>query len=217
MRRFFTITAAVCATALLAAPAGAGEEDQAIAEDAVLTIDDVPAGWEEDPSAGDTEETGLDECEAIDKATKRANQQPKAESPNFVDPDDPTGITQAESAVFVFSNTKGAKKYFRAWNADAAEDCLIAIGQQVADQAASDLDVAVQTLGLEGIGDDAVGRSIVLDDPDDESDENSVYTDIFVARVGRAIVGIAAQDLGGSLPEGLELLEAVVGRVEEAL
>lgn len=219
MRRLLTVGAVAAAlVALAGAPAVADdEEDEAIAEDAVLTIDDVPAGWEEDPGADDTEETGLDECEAIDKATKSATKQPRAESPNFVDPDDTTGITQAGGAVFVFSSTKGAKKYFKAWEADAAEDCLIAIGLQVVEQQAPDSEVAVQNLGLEGIGDDAVGRSIILDDPDDEADENSVYTDIFVARVGRAIVGVAAQDVGGSLPEGFDLLEVVVGRTEEAL
>jgi hypothetical protein len=215
------ITVGVVAAALVAlagSPAVADdEEDEAIAEDAVLSIDDVPAGWEETPADDDTEETGLDECNAIDKVTKSATKQPRAESPNFIDPDDPTGITQVEGAVFVFSSTKGAKKYFKAWEADAAEACLIALGQQVVEQEAPGSEVAVQNLGLEGIGDDAVGRSIILDDPEDESDENTIYTDIFVARVGRAIVGVAAQDVGGSLPEGLDLLETVVGRIEEAL
>lgn len=215
MRRLLTTIAVATVTIALVAPtaaAGGDEEDEAIAEEALPTLDDLPAGWAEDPDDEDAEESGLPECEDIDTATKSAEKQPNAESPNFVDGDNPTA--QVEARAFVFSSTKRAKRYFKAWNADAAEDCLIAIGLQVADAEASDAEVAVETLGLEGIGDDVVGRSLILEVPEEGV---TVYTDIFVARVGRAIVGVAAQDIGGSLPEGLDLLEVVVGRVEEAL
>ncbi len=217
MRRLLPVLV-VAAASVSALPAAADEEDdEAIAEAALPTLDDIPAGWEESPSDEDTSRTGLAECKAIDRVSKTAEKQPNAESPNFVDPADSTGITQIESRVFVFSSTKGAKKYFKAWEPEAAEDCLIALGLAVAEQEVPDAEVAVETLGVEGIGDDVVGRSLILDDPDDESGENSVYTDIFVARVGRAIVGLSTQATGSSLPEGLDLLELIVGRVEEGL
>jgi hypothetical protein len=212
VRRLLSATAAVCAALLIAAPAVAGnDEDEAIAEDALPTLDDLPAGWEEDPEDEDTEQSGLPECEDIDAATKSAAKQPNAESPNFLDGANPTA--QVEARVFVFSSTKGAKRYFKVWNADAAENCLVAIGLEFAAEEAPEADVAVETLGLEGIGDDVVGRSLILDVPD----EGAVYLDFVVARVGRAIVGLATQDLGGSLPEGLDLLELSADRLAEAL
>ncbi|MGQ0803612.1 MAG: hypothetical protein ACT4PI_07105 [Actinomycetota bacterium] len=202
------------ATLVFAAPpvaAGGDEEDEAIAEEALPTLDDLPAGWEEDPEDEDTEQSGLPECEGIDAANKSAVKQPNAESPNFLDGANPTA--QVEARVFVFSSAKGAKKYFKAWNADAAEDCLIALGLSVAEEQEADADVAVETLGLEGIGDDVVGRSLILE----VAGEGAVYLDFFVARVGRAVVGLGTQDIGGSLPEGLDLIELSADRLEEEL
>jgi hypothetical protein len=210
VRKLLTVSVAACAALLIATPAGAGgdgedEEDEAIAEEALPTLDDLPAGWEEGPD-DDTERSNLDECEAIDAATKSGGKQPNAESPNFVDGANATA--QVEARIFVFPNAKGAKKYFKAWNAAAAEDCLVALGLE----AVPDADVSVETLGLEGIGDDVVGRSLIV-----EADEGTVYLDFLIARVGRGIVGLATQDLGGSLPEGLDLLELTADRLEEGL
>ena len=44
-----------------------------------------------------------------------------------------------------------------------------------------------------------------------------ILTDLYVARTGRAIVGLATQYRGGSFPESIDLLETTVSRVEEGL
>jgi hypothetical protein len=210
--RLLTILAVTgIAAALAVAPATADDaEDEALAEEALPTLDDLPDGYEEDPADEDSGPSGLPECKGIDAVVKTAEKQPNAESPNFVDGDDATA--QVEARIFVYSSAKGAKKYFKAWNADAAEDCLLALGEMAAEEQAADADVVVQTLGLEGIGDDVVGRSLIL-----RTSQGEVFLDLYVARTGRAIVGLATQYRGGSFPSGIDLLEDMVSRVEEGL
>ena len=202
------------AVLLIATPATAlvdDEEDEAIAEEALPTLEDLPDGWEESSVDEDTDETGLPECEALDAASRSAQSHPNAESPNFYES---TGATaQIEARIFVFAKAKAAKRFFKGWSANSAEDCWTALGNAAIEDRGPDAEVRVESLGVEGIGDDAVGRSLIVAVPG----SGSVYTDLYVARVGRAIVGLSTQDFGGSLPEGLDLLELMAERVEEAL
>ncbi len=63
-------------------------------------------------------------------------------------------------------------------------------------------------------GDEVVGFSIVLGDG---VRAESFFLDLVLARVGRAIALFSAFNIGSSLPEGPDVLDAVVGRLERAL
>ena len=158
MRKLLPVLAPLCAVTLMAAPAGAGEQDdQRIADAAVPRLSDLPEGWESEPSDDLGEETGIDDCRRIDGVNQAALEQAYAETPLFSDPDDPEGKTTIEGAVFVFPKVKGAKRYFAAYEADSARGCFQEIGKEVVDDYPSsevgtaDLQVSV------GDADDAVG------------------------------------------------------------
>lgn len=216
MRKVLAATAA-CAAVLIAGPAGADEEeDQAIADEAVLQASDFPDDWESTP-ADDGEEIQLPECRAINRATATADKQPNAKSPNFADPGDSLGITQAENATYVFSSKKKAKAYAALFAGDESGDCFQAVGEAVAESEAPGADVSVEKFDIEGLGDGGDGFTLVIDGVSEDDEPVQLYADFSAARVDRAIVVLIAQGNGEQLELGPDLLETLVGRLEETL
>jgi hypothetical protein len=215
VRKLLLSVAIVCGVALVAAPAGAGEpDDQQIADDAGLKLADVPDGWEETASSDLGQETGLDECEAIDRVNAAALERPHSESPEFSDPDDPEGRTRVEGAVFVFPKEKGAKRFMRAYAADGARDCFQAIGESQVEHLPSN-EVGTSDLEVDA-GDDAVGYRLEVEGTDDAGTTDAVVVDFVIFRVGRVVVSLGAQ--AGEDPPSLDdPIEAVLERLEQAL
>lgn len=214
MRKLLTLTAGACAVVLMAAPVGAGEEeDQAIADEAVLTFLDLPEGWEEgDPPDDDNPAEGeVPECEAIERIVDKGDQSPHAESPDFDNGNDPNAVATVSNEVFVFPKAKAAKRYLKTFQADG-EDCLLGRGEA----APGALDAELGELDIEGVGSGGVGYTVFVT-VESNGQQFSLANDIVVVRVGRAVTTFAAQNVDEPLPEGPEILAAVVSRLEDAL
>jgi hypothetical protein len=215
VRKLLSVTVIMCGAAFVAAPAGAGEQDdQQIADEAGLVLADLPDGWESTPSDDLGQETGIDECEAIDRVNTRAVAGPHSESPQFTDPDDPEGATSVEGAVFVFPKAKGAKKFVAAYAADGARDCFQAIGDSQV-EGFPESEVGTSDLDVEG-GDDAVGYRLEIERTDDAGVTDTVVVDFVIVRQGRAVVSLGAQS--AEEPPSLDdAMNAVLERLEQAL
>jgi hypothetical protein len=211
MRKLIAATAAAFAVVLLAAPVAADEEeDQAIADESVLTIDDLPEGWVEGDAADDDDpaEGEVPACEAIERAIDRGDRVPHAESPDFDDGNDPNAVTSVSNEVFVFPKAKGAKQYLKPFNADG-EECL----QGRAEAIPGALDVSLVELDVEGTG---VGYTVFVT-LESNGEQLTLANDIVVIRVGRAITTFAAENVDEPLQEGPDILDAVLGRLQESL
>lgn len=215
MRKLLLVTAVSCAVTLVAAPAGAGEQDdQAIADAAVLELSDLPEGWESEPSDDLGEESGVEECRRLDRVNQAAIEQAYSETPLFSDPDDPEGRTTIEGAVFVFPKVKGAERYLAAYKADSATDCFQEIGdQQVEDYPSSEVGTADLQVDA---GDDAVGLRLEIEGTDEEGVTDAVVLDFVIVRLGRAVVSLGAQ--AGEEPPSLDdPMTTVLERLEREL
>jgi len=208
-------TVALVALGCLPAAAGA-EEDQQTADEAVLQASDFPDDWESTP-ADDGEEIQLPECRAINRATATADKQPNAKSRNFADPSDPLAITNAENATYVFPSKKKAKAYVALFASAESGDCFQAVGEAVAESQAPGADVSVEELDVEGLGDGGDGFTLVVDGVSEDDEPIQLYADFSAVRVGRGVVVFIAQGNGEQLELGPDLLETLVGRLEEAL
>ncbi|HEX6312585.1 MAG TPA: hypothetical protein VF152_13305 [Acidimicrobiia bacterium] len=216
MRRLLPALAIACAAVLVAAPAGAGEaDDQQIAEDVSLTLDDFPDDWEAEPSSDLGEPSGIDECEALDDATATALEVAAyEETPLFVDPDDPSGETTVEGAVFVFPKAKAAKRYFRPYADDAARECFQAVGDATV-EGYPESEVGTSDLRVSA-GDAAVGYRLEIEGTNDAGVTDSVVLDLIVVRQGRAVVNLGGQ--GPEEPPDLdELIDTVLERLDDEL
>jgi hypothetical protein len=214
VRKLLSVAAMTCAVLLVAAPASADkEDDQRIAEEAGLKPSDLPDGWEAEPSNDLGEESGVDECEAIDRVSQAALKVAYEESPLFTDTADPDGTT-IEGAVFVFPKPKGAKRYIAAYAADAASDCFQAIGDQAVEAYPSN---EVGTADLEvSAGDDAVGYRIDLEGTDEAGVTEQAVLDLVVVRQGRAVVSLGGQGVDEPPPLD-DLIDTVLDRLEQEL
>jgi len=214
----------VAATLLGLAPAasaggsGSGERaDRRIAEKGLVRASDVPDDWESTPSDDVGDSSDISECEDLDEANADAAERPFAESPDFVDPDDPNETTQVENAVFVFPNARGAKRFLGAYQDEATFDCMSAIAQAIAESFdGTESESGAATLDVDGVGDDAVGYRLDAE-ASDGTDRIAIEVNIIAVRVGRAIIGFGAQAGSEDVPDADEILDATVRRLERAL
>jgi hypothetical protein len=214
MRKLLTLTAGACAVVVMAAPVAAGEdEDQAIADEAVLTLADLPDGWEEgDPPDDEDPAEGLVRaCRAIERVADIGDTMPRAESNDFDNGNDPNAVASVANQVIVFPKVKGAKRYLKPFKADG-EDCLLGRSEEFPGV----LDASIEELDLEGFGDDGVGYTVFIT-LESNGEEVTFANDIVAVRVGRAVATFAAENVDDPLPEGPEILDAVVSRLEDAL
>jgi hypothetical protein len=216
VRKTLTAVALASGIALVAAgPAGADkEDDQRIADEAAPTLADLPEGWEEEPSNDLGEETGIEQCEGVDRATQAGLRAAYVETPVFVDPDDPSGDTTIEGSLFVFPKVKGAKRHFAAFAADEARDCFQEIGEQSVEAYPSS---EVGTADVEvSAGDDAVGYRLELEATDDAGTTDTAVFDFVIVRVGRAELNLSSRSTEDPPPlDGV--VDAVVDRLEQEL
>jgi hypothetical protein len=205
MRKLLITTGVVCAVLLAAAPVGAGEaEDQEIADDAVLTLADLPDGWEED-ERGEELPTTTSECRRIQRVDDKAEDVANAKSPEFDDGNDPNAVASVSNDVFVYPKVKGAKRHLAPFKRDGL-DCLTSI----ADEAG--FEYTIDELDIEDAGDDGIGFRIEI-----QADNGFVNAvDLIIVRVGRATATFNAEAETPGLTELPDAVEVVVERLEEA-
>lgn len=182
-------------------------DDGEIARDAALTIDDLPAGWEErdsrrDPDAG----RGIPECETLNEARDRLDPTGEVDSPNFF-----MGQAQAESRVVVYADDSEAREAFDAF---AGEDVTGCLGATITEGIAGS-EVTVEQEPLDANGDEGV-RYVIVVTVVQEGAEQRAYSDVVGVRVGRALAELVFQDAARSLEGQDELITTVVDRLETA-
>ena len=207
----------VAASLALAAPAmAAGESkgDKAILKAGVITKSDVPAEWtsKRGKSSGDALK-GLKECKKINTVVAAAKQDdPRARSREFAD-SVPENATMAENAVYAFESAKRAGKFVAAYNGSAATACFDRLATEVARSRPTAGPPTVSPItDLQGVGDEALGYEIAATFTQNGGNA-TLYIDFVVVRVGRAVLGFGFTNVGARIPQGPDIVNAVVQRV----
>jgi len=212
----------VAAAAVIAVPlpAVAGpSSDAEIADGAVLTIEDVPAGFEEEPITDEAPPSGR-ACKDIRRGRKLLDSAPSAEA-EFRTPGDETGGALINNKVTVFKSARGAKRAYAAYAAPQSAECFRLTYEEIFLEQLDDPDASVDISVDEydpDLGDAAVGYEIEIQ-ASAQGESNTFYIDIEVARVGRAIEGFAFFNSGNPPPSDdvVAMTEAGVGRLESSL
>ena len=212
---FFAVP--VAASLALAAPAiAAGESkgDKAILKAGVIKKADVPAGWtsKRGKSSGDALKS-LRECKKINTAVAAAKKdEPRARSREFADPATPAQA-QAENAAYAFADKKSAGKFVAAYTGSAATQCFDQLGAEVARARPTAGPPTVEPItDLEGVGDEALGYEIAATFTQNGGNA-TLFIDFVVVRVGRAVLGFVFANVGARIPQGPDIVTAVVQRV----
>ena len=98
-----------------AAAAADPAADQKLADDAQLTLEDLPAGWKIDEQENDNRSN----CEAVRSARETAGT--RAHSPQFTSED---GTAIVKSAVYLYPDERAASDTLRSLSADETRTCL---------------------------------------------------------------------------------------------
>jgi hypothetical protein len=215
--RVLTFGVLIAASLALAAPAGAAGEsksDKAILKAGVITKADVPAEWTstKGDSSGDALK-GIRDCKKINSAVAEAREnEPRTRSRDFSDPV-PQNATSAENAVYAFENAKAARKFVAAYKGSAANTCFERLAAEVAkDRPTASPPTVAPITDLQGVGDEALGYEIAATFTQ-EGGTATLYIDFVVVRVGRAVLGFGFTNVDVRIPQGPEIVNAVVQRV----
>ena len=205
------IVLGVCAAA---APAGADRaNDQQIADNAVLTSDDVP-GFEPHTS-GDAPLPEVPECRGLERARKQLEAAPNKE----VEFRPPSEAQVVNNQVSVLASTKRAKQVLRAYQSPTAERCLETTfrGGTASRNRGVDVTVEVSPSPLDS-GDDAGAYDLVVTATKDAKTQQ-IFTTVAVVRVGRAIAAFGFGDESSTVPADVAtgLIDLVTQRLQEAL
>ena len=215
---------AVAAAALLVAgtPVGAGaaSSDDAIERKAVMRASDFSAGWSKQLRR-DPADSGLDECAEIDRVNRELVPE-SARSPEFVRAD--TDNVLATNSVVLLKSTKVAKGYLTPYRDPDAVRCLETLTEtSLTDAGFSAVGVYVTpTDGAPAGADEAAGFGIEITVTAPATAARPaqtavIYQDILIVRVGRALANFGFLNPAKPLPEQGELVDAVVGRLQDAL
>jgi len=205
------IVLGVCAAA---APAGADRaNDQQIADNAVLTSDDVP-GFEPHTS-GDAPLPEVPECRGLERARKQLEAAPNKE----VEFRPPSEAQVVNNQVSVLASTKRAKQVLRAYQSPTAERCLETTfrGGTASQNRGVDVTVEVSPSPLDS-GDDAGAYDLVVTATKGAKTQQ-IFTTVAVVRVGRAIAAFGLGDESSTVPADVAtgLIDLVTQRLQEAL
>src|SRR5918994_3015001 len=215
--RILIFAVPVAASLALAAPAAAAGEsksDKAILKAGVIKKEDVPAEWTstKGESSGDALK-GIRDCRRINSAVAEAKEnEPRARSREFSDPV-PQNATSAENAVYAFENAEAARKFVAAYEGSAANTCFERLAAEVAkDRPTASPPTVAPITDLQGVGDEALGYEIAATFTQ-EGGTATLYIDFVVVRVGRAVLGFGFTNVDVRIPQGPEIVNAVVQRV----
>jgi hypothetical protein len=212
------------ALAVLWAPALAAaadrSSDQQIADDSVLTIDDVPAGFNETTVDDSPDEPPGPACTAIKKAAKALDAAPHTEV-EFRTPGDDSGSALINNQVSVFASAKRAKVVYAAYAARSARNCLTTTYERIFLDQINDSTAEVKATASRyspDLGDAAVGYEVEIV-ASAQGESETFYVDVEVARVGRGIDAFGFFNSGNAPPSDdvVAMTDAGVGKLESAL
>jgi hypothetical protein len=221
MRRGRWIAGAVGVAAALSlvAPAGAGvrsaASDRAILKAGVLTAADVPSTWAstKQPDVGTKNYQGISDCKQISAAIDTARRGAHVFSPQFADPSS-TSNALAEDTVFAFKSVKAAQRYVAAFAASTAASCYQEAFVR-SSRGQGQATVAPLT-DVQGLGDQAVGFQADITGTQNGQPVHAI-ADVVGVRVGRAFVGFNFLNNDVRLPDGVGIVQAVMGRLTTAV
>jgi hypothetical protein len=202
------------------------QEDEAIAETALLTLDDFPAGWEAVPAEDDEDDDELQadlaQCLGVDEAELDTDN-PTATSPTFTSSND----EKVAVDVSLTRSLGDASRRFEILQGDAAPGCYAeAIKSQIArnlvvsDDAPENVNVGELTfnrISFESLGDGSMAFRTTIPVAVEALDIE-LYIDFVLVRVGRAGIQTTFQSQVSPFDtdEAARLTQIVVDRVSAA-
>ena len=125
----------------------------------------------------------------------------------------PQNATSAENAVYAFENAKAAGKFVAAYEGSAANACFERLAAEVAkDRPTASPPTVAPITDLQGVGDEALGYEIAATFTQ-AGGTATLYIDFVVVRIGRAVLGFGFTNVDARIPQGPEIVNAVVQRV----
>jgi len=122
----------------------------------------------------------------------------------------------AENAVYAFESAKRAGKFVAAYNGAAATACFDRLATEVARSRPTAGPPTVSPItDLQGVGDEALGYEIAATFTQNGGNA-TLYIDFVVVRVGRAVMGFGFTNVDARIPQGPDIVTAVVQRVAAA-
>jgi hypothetical protein len=207
----------------LAAPAGAGAtssgsgDDQQIADDSTLTIEDIDGvvgeGFTEEAPDDSEQDFDAPSCTAIRKAAKVLKKAPSTEVEFGAEAGE--AFASINNNVGVLSSTKRAKSVYAAYAGSKAADCLQEAFAAAVEAQSPDAEVSVTVEEFEpDAGDASVGYEGQV-----SSGGGGFYFEIQFVRVGRAVDGFFFVNSASAPPsdDTVQLVEDGVSRLTENL
>jgi hypothetical protein len=201
-----------------AAVAKVNKADVAIQRQAVLRKSDLPAGWKSSADQPSSSLPSLPACRGL-QAVNEALEPLATDSPEFWKSD----VVRVENSVVVLASPKQAKGWLAPYREPDATTCFEAVmkdaftrpGIQGARVYVAPMDDTPRA------ADDAVGFEIQITATAAATAQQPAQTvvviyDVVVARVGRALANFTFSNLSDPLPEQGELVDAVIGRLQDA-
>lgn len=207
MRRLLMILVLGLALACVAAPpALAGSDDEAIAEDSVLTEDDVADyGLSEDEADDDDTPPNIRACRDIRRADRAANKAPHARSA-FSDES-----VIVEDRVAIFKNVKAARAALAPYTDPSGSDCVEQILEESLQQnlePGSSYEFNGDATEID-LGDGGVVYQVIVEIEDPDGNLTELYVELGAFRVGRGFVTMSV--LSDGVPfEGSEDLATII-------
>ncbi|HSC04277.1 MAG TPA: hypothetical protein VLC49_13180 [Solirubrobacteraceae bacterium] len=192
--------------------------DQRIARDAQLRRSDFPSGWSSSPRPAAT--TG-GKCPGIRDA--RAAVDAHARSREFAQVSGGFAAATADSAVYIYADTAGARHWFAHMSSRDTRACLVRVlgkstEAQVRGQGATLDSITARRVSLAPAGDEHAADRIVIR-LTAGGVRAKVEADVIFVQVGRGIAAFALADVGGPPDQRLEtkLVRVVTGRLAAGL
>jgi hypothetical protein len=220
---FFTAVPWLWVSAASAKPNPKRQADQAIAKGSVLVIGDFPSGWRTQRSsnkAGDEARAQTPECKDYVRAQKKARSNPHVTAPGFAQGDS----MYVDNSVFVFADEQAAKTAAQTVTGNEFKACLSKSTKKVLEARLNkrgvkfdDVKVDVGDLSADQAGDATTAQQAVVTVTQGSS-STTLYIDLEVVRVGRAVTTFSFQNSFTPFPDlKTALIDAVVNRLGQAL